>query len=306
MRGVAIGGRQRRGSVSLVGAGPGDPGLLTLRAARRLREADVVYYDALLAPEVLRLCRRDARLVPVGKRRGAATLRQGLIQARLVRDARAGMRVVRLKGGDPYVFGRGGEEALALAGAGVPVEVVSGVTAGVAALAAAGIPLTHRGLSSAAAFVTAHDLGDSAAGEAAALRLAALARAAGTLVVFMGGAHLARVREVLLGAGLDPRTPAATIESGTLPGQRARRGTLARLEDLGDGAAGGPMLVALGATVALSAALAAGARAVGGRAARTHAVRTPGVGAPAPRRASGGARPAPRALRLVRPAGAAP
>jgi len=110
-----------RGLVSLVGAGPGDPDLLTRAAVKRLRRAEVVYYDALIAPQVLRLCRKSARLVPVGKRRGYATLRQEMIEARLVRDARAGRRVVRLKGGDPFVFGRGGEEALALARAGVEV-----------------------------------------------------------------------------------------------------------------------------------------------------------------------------------------
>jgi uroporphyrin-III C-methyltransferase len=258
-----------RGMVSLVGAGPGDPDLLTRAAVKRLRRAEVVYYDALIAPEVLRLCRRSARLVPVGKRRGYATLRQEAIEARLIRDARAGRRVVRLKGGDPFVFGRGGEEALALSRAGVPVEVIPGVSSGIAAPGRAGIPLTHRGLASSAAFVTAHDLLDGADGEAVATRLGHLARGADTLVIFMAGAHLDRLAAVLLAAGLDGETPAATIESGTLPAQRVRRGRLDRLETLGTGRGDGPLLVVVGRTAGLAddlaAPLAAGALAAAGR-----------------------------------------
>jgi uroporphyrin-III C-methyltransferase len=243
--------------VSLVGAGPGDPELLTRAAVKRLRRADVVYYDALIAPAVLRLCRSRARLVPVGKRRGYATLRQEAIEARLVRDARRGLRVVRLKGGDPFVFGRGGEEALALQRAGIAWEVIPGVSAGVAAPARAGIPLTHRGLASSAAFVTAHDLLDGADGARVAERLAHLARGADTLVIFMAGAHLDRLAAVLLAAGLDASTPAATIESGTLPGQRVRRGRLEQLQALGAGRGTGPLLVVVGRTAGLADDLAA-------------------------------------------------
>lgn len=253
-----------RGLVSLVGAGPGDPDLLTRAAARRLRRAEVVYYDALIPAGVLRLCRKSARLVPVGKRRGYATLRQEAIEARLVRDARAGLRVVRLKGGDPFVFGRGGEEALTLRRAGIAVEVIPGVSSGIAAPARAGIPITHRGLSSSAAFVTAHDLLDGTDGDAVAARLGHLARGADTLVIFMGGAHLARLSAVLLAAGLDRSTPAATIENGTLPSARVRHGRLEELETLGAGRGTGPLLVVVGRTAALASdlagPLAAGAR----------------------------------------------
>ena len=243
------------GSVCLVGAGPGDPGLLTLRAAARLGAADVVYHDALVGDGVLALCRPGARLVPVGKRRGAPSWSQEAIEAALVSEARAGWRVVRLKGGDPLVFGRGGEEALTLLRAGVSCEIVPGLSSGTAVPAAAGIPLTHRGLSSSAAFVTAHDLEAGRAGAAARRRIAALARAADTLVLFMGGAHLERLRRALLGAGLAPSTPAAVVENGTRPEQRVRRGTLSGLAALGEGHGAGPLLVVVGRTVALAAAL---------------------------------------------------
>jgi uroporphyrin-III C-methyltransferase len=280
-----------RGLVSLVGAGPGDPELLTRAAARRLRQAEVVYYDALIAPAVLRLCRKSARLVPVGKRRGYATLRQEAIEARLVRDARAGRRVVRLKGGDPFVFGRGGEEALTLRRAGVAVEVIPGVSAGIAAPARAGIPLTHRGLSSSAAFVTAHDLLDGPDGEAVAARLAHLARGADTLVIFMAGANLSRLAAVLLAAGLDRSTPAATIENGTQPDARVRLGRLDRLAVLGDGRGTGPLLVVVGRTAALAVDLAGpladGARLAAGAAADAGAAAAIPLNATIPLRRTG-------------------
>ena len=245
------------GLVSLVGAGPGDPDLLTRAAVKRLRHADVVYYDALVAPAVLRLVRRRARLVPVGKRRGYATLRQEGIEARLVKDARRGLRVVRLKGGDPFVFGRGGEEALTVTRAGVRCEVIPCVSAGIAAPARAGIPVTHRGLASSVAFVTGHDLLDGPDGEKVAARLEQLARGADTLVIFMAGAHLGRLAAILLAAGLPGSTPAATIENGTLPGQRVRRGRLEQLEELGTGRGTGPLLVVVGRTAGLADELAA-------------------------------------------------
>jgi uroporphyrin-III C-methyltransferase len=245
------------GRVSLVGAGPGDPDLLTMKAARRIAEADVILHDALVDPGVLAHARPGARLVDVGKRRGRAVMSQAAIEAALVREALAGRRVVRLKGGDPFVFGRGGEEALALRRAGIRAEIVPGVTAGVAVPAAAGIPLTHRGLASSAAFVTAHDLGDGTAGVALRRRIGRLARAAETLVIFMAGAHPGRLRRLLLESGLAPETPAAVVESGTLAAQRARRGILADLETLGGGRGAGPVLVVVGATVALAGTLAA-------------------------------------------------
>ena len=248
------------GVVSLVGAGPGDPGLLTIKAARRLGEADVVYHDALVSEAILELCRPGARLVPVGKRRGSVTLSQERIIEALVGDAERGLAVVRLKGGDPFVFGRGGEEALALLENGVTFEIVPGVSSGIAVPAAAGIPVTHRGLSSSVAFVTAHDVGNSPAGLSARARLSQLARAADTVVIFMAGAELAGVRRVLLDAGLPGDTPVAVIESGTLPEERILRGTLSSLASLLSFRAGGPVLVVVGRSVALGDRLRATAR----------------------------------------------
>jgi uroporphyrin-III C-methyltransferase len=241
--------------VSLVGAGPGDPSLLTLKALKRLREADVVYHDALVSAEILALRREGARLVSVGKRRGAFRLTQEEIEEALVRDARAGLAVVRLKGGDPFVFGRGSEEALVLAERGVPFEIVPGISSGIAVPALSGIPLTHRGLSSSAAFVTAHDLAPGPAGDEIRRRLRRLARGAETLVIFMAGAEAARVGRTLLDAGLPPGTPAALIESGTLPGERFTRTTLRGLARADGSRSEGPVLIVVGRTVALSEAL---------------------------------------------------
>lgn len=248
------------GVVSLVGAGPGDPGLLTVKAARRLGEADVVYHDALVSEPILELCRPGAALVPVGKRRGLVTLSQEGIVKALIRDADRGLAVVRLKGGDPFVFGRGGEEALALLEHGVTFEIVPGVSSGIAVPAAAGIPVTHRGISSSVAFVTAHDLGDSDEGRSARARLSHLARAASTIVMFMAGNELAGVRRALLDAGLPGDTPAAVIESGTLPDERVGRGPLSDLESLLPSRAGGPVLVVVGRSVALGDRLRAAPR----------------------------------------------
>jgi uroporphyrin-III C-methyltransferase len=172
----------RPGEAWLVGAGPGDPGLLTLRAAEALRRADVVLHDTLPGRGVLRLVRPGATLVPVGKRKGAAPMPQAKITARLIAAARAGQRVVRLKGGDPFLFGRGGEEAAALTAAGIPWRVVPGVTAGTAAPAAAAIPLTHRGVASAVTFVTGHD---ETGGLPESVDWAALARAGGTIAALL-------------------------------------------------------------------------------------------------------------------------
>ena len=245
-----------KGVVSLVGAGPGDPGLLTIKAARRLGEADVIYHDALVSEAILTLCRPGARQVPVGKRRGAITMSQeGIIDA-LALDAGRGLSVVRLKGGDPFVFGRGGEEALALMERGVSFEIVPGISAGIAVPAAAGIPVTHRGISSSVAFVTAHDAADVAV----RARLAHLARGADTLVIFMAGTELAGVADVLIEAGLPPGMEAAVIESGTRNDQRVVRGTLERLGALLPSAAKGPLLAVVGRTVALGDLLGATGR----------------------------------------------
>jgi uroporphyrin-III C-methyltransferase/precorrin-2 dehydrogenase/sirohydrochlorin ferrochelatase len=208
-----------KGQVALVGAGPGDPGLLTVRATELLSRAEVVLYDALVDPAVLDWCRPDAELVPVGKRGGTPSTAQAAIEREMIAAARAGRFVVRLKGGDPFVFGRGGEEVLALAGAGVSVEVVPGVSSVVAAPALAGIPLTHRGLAASFAVTTArradgalHDFRDLAGVD--------------TLVVMMIVNSLAPVADQLIAAGRSADCPAAIVEAASTPRQRVVRGVL--------------------------------------------------------------------------------
>jgi len=205
------------GVVYLVGAGPGDPGLATLRAAELIAAADVILYDRLVPPALLDRARPDAELVYVGKEPGRPSVPQEEINRLLIKHGSAGRAVVRLKGGDPFVFGRGGEEAEALAEAGIRFEVVPGITAGIAAPAHAGIPVTHRDEASAVAFVTAHE--DPAKDESA-LDWAALAAFPGTLVFYMGVRALPALARALVGGGRDPREPAAVVERGTLPGQR--------------------------------------------------------------------------------------
>jgi uroporphyrin-III C-methyltransferase len=211
------------GTVWLVGAGPGDPGLLTLHARHALELADVVLHDALVEPAILALCGPHARVEPVGKRAGKGGAKQLRIQDRLVQLARQGLRVVRLKGGDPLVFGRGGEEMRALAAAGVPFRVVPGVTAGVGALAYAGIPTTHRGIGQAVAFATGH----GAAGHAPEVDWAGLARSAPTLVIFMGLNRLDALAAEFLTAGRTADEPVALIADATTPRQQVVRTTLA-------------------------------------------------------------------------------
>ena len=206
--------------VHLVGAGPGDPGLLTLKGARALAAAAVVVYDRLLDPSLLELAPPSARRVFVGKERGRQALSQSEINRLLVSEAQAGNVVVRLKGGDPFVFGRGGEEAQALAAAGIPFAVVPGVTSAVAAAAYAGIPVTHRGLSTAVTIVTGSE--DPSKGPAAA-NWPALARSGGTLVALMGWAALPGIAAVLQDNGMPPDTPAALVQWGTWPGPAHRR-----------------------------------------------------------------------------------
>jgi len=215
------------GTVWLVGAGPGDPGLLTLHAARALEQADVVLHDALVAPEILALCGPGARLEPVGKRAGRPSARQLQINQRLIALARQNLRVVRLKGGDPLVFGRGGEEALALAAAGISFRIVPGVSAGHGALAYAGIPATHRGRAQSIAFVTGHHAGG---GDARDVDWAALAKGAQTLVLYMALQRLPAIAQALLGAGRDPDEPVAILSDATTPRQRILRTTLAEVE----------------------------------------------------------------------------
>jgi uroporphyrin-III C-methyltransferase / precorrin-2 dehydrogenase / sirohydrochlorin ferrochelatase len=193
-----------RGFVSLVGAGPGDPDLLTRKAAARLAEADIVLYDALVDPATLDLA-HDAQRVYVGKRAGRPQVRQEFIHRLMVRAARAGKKVVRLKGGDPFVFGRGGEEGLALAAEGIAFEVVPGVSSAIAAAALAGIPVTHRGISAGFVVVSGH------AEDAYRPVLESLAPQSATVVVMMGLGHIEQISEVMLARGWNPLTPAAVL-----------------------------------------------------------------------------------------------
>jgi uroporphyrinogen III methyltransferase/synthase len=216
------------GRVYLVGAGPGDPGLLTARALELIATADVVLYDRLIPDSALAGARAGAELVYVGKEGGGPSMAQDEIERTLLEHARCGATVVRLKGGDPFVFGRGGEEAEALRAAGIAFEIVPGVTAGVAAPAYAGIPVTHRDAASAVAFVTGHE--DPAKPESA-LTWPALASFPGTLVVYMGVRRLAAIAEQLLAGGRPGEEPAAVIERGTLSDQRVVTGTVATIAE---------------------------------------------------------------------------
>lgn len=238
------------GCVHLIGAGPGDPELLTLKAARLLGEAEVVVHDRLVGAGVLDLANPAAELVYVGKERANHFMRQTEINALLVRRAQLGQRVVRLKGGDPLIFGRGGEEIEALLEAGVPFEVVPGVTAAAGCAAAAAIPLTHRDHARTLVLVTGH----TKDGEPE-LNWQALCQPAQTLVFYMGHKALDRLCARLIGHGLPADLPAALIENGTLPGQRTVRATLATLA--GRVAAmdlRGPALVVVGEVAALGRA----------------------------------------------------
>jgi uroporphyrinogen III methyltransferase/synthase len=213
----------RTGTVYLVGAGPGDPKLLTLRGQELLRAADVVVYDHLVAPQLLRHCRLGARLLYVGKESGKPSAKQGPVNRLLIREAKTGKTVVRLKGGDPVLFGRGGEEALELARAKVRFELVPGVTSALAVPAYAGIPVTHRALSSSIAIVTGHE---DPAKPGSAIRWDRLATACDTLVCLMGVATLPGIVAQLTRHGRRPATPCAVIEWGTCPRQRTVTGTL--------------------------------------------------------------------------------
>ena len=244
------------GKVYLVGAGPGDPELLTLKAVRVLGEADVVLRDELVADEVLRHARRGARIVRVGKRGGCRSTPQHFIERLLIAEARAGQCVVRLKGGDPFVFGRGGEELAALRAAGIEVEVINGITAGLAAPTALGIPLTRRGICHGAIFVTGHAAADGAQEKPPDWAvLAAAAKSGFTLVIYMGIARLESIVQALIAGGLDAATPAAIVQHATLPQQQALVSTLDRLAaDCDARGLGSPGIIIIG-DVVRSAAL---------------------------------------------------
>ncbi len=235
----------RAGTVYLVGAGPGDPGLMTARSLELIAAADVVFYDRLIPPGALDGAREETELVYVGKQPGVPSVPQEEIGERLIAAAKEGRSVVRLKGGDPFVFGRGGEEGEALREAGVEFEVVPGITAGVAATAYAGIPVTHREDASAVAFVTGHEDPEKAE---SALDWEALARFPGTLVFYMGVKRLAENAAALIEGGRNPGEPAAAIERGTWPGQRTVVATLATIAgEVERGEIGAPALIVVGA-----------------------------------------------------------
>ncbi len=246
------GPRFDQGSVWLVGAGPGDPGLLTLHAAYALSRADVVVHDALVSEAILSLA-PQAILELAGKRAGGIRTQQLRINNRLIQLARQGLRVVRLKGGDPLVFGRGGEEALALAAAGIAFRIVPGISAGIGGTAAAGIPLTHRRLARSVAFATGHD----SSGDLADVDWAALSRGSEVLVFYMAQRRIGQIAERLIQAGRPPTEPVALISNATCPDQDVRISTLATAAaDIAGVPAGSPTLILVGPVIALRPLLA--------------------------------------------------
>lgn len=235
------------GEVYLVGAGPGDPDLLTFRALRLMQQADVVLYDRLIGDGILNLVRRDASRIYVGKRAQEHTLSQQEISQMLVRLAQEGKRVLRLKAGDPFIFGRGGEEIETLSAHGITFQVIPGVTAAAGCAAYAGIPLTHRDHAQACIFVTGHDQDG-----APDLNWDALIQPRQTVVVYMGLSSLARITAGFIAHGADPATPAAVVENGTREGQRVISGTLASLPGkTGQAGVRSPALIIVGSVVTL-------------------------------------------------------
>ena len=228
------------GKVYLIGAGPGDPELMTLKAARALGRCDVVLIDDLVHRGCLAHARSDARVIEVGKRCSSPSTSQVFIEKTMVGMARAGHTVGRLKGGDPFVFGRGGEELRALLTAGVEVEVIPGITAGTGVPAALGIPVTHRGIAHGVTFVTGHGV---------EVDWAALVRSRTTLVIYMGLMNIGKISLSLIEAGMDPATPACVIQNGTLPTQRQTVTVLGKLSGTG---LHGPALIVVGDVVALA------------------------------------------------------
>jgi uroporphyrin-III C-methyltransferase/precorrin-2 dehydrogenase/sirohydrochlorin ferrochelatase len=232
------------GMAHLVGAGPGDPDLLTLRAAQLLQEADAILHDELVPPAILARARRDAELIAVGKRKGQPGWNQRDIEAELIRRVRLGQCVVRLKAGDPFIFGRGGEELEALQAAGLPVSVVPGITAALGVAATAGIPLTHRKVASSVTVTSGRAAQDAPGG--------------GTHVIYMGAGEAAAVRDRLLATGVAPQTPVALVEDGTRPTERISTGRLADLARLAAGhtsrPGAGPCLIIVGEVAAFARA----------------------------------------------------
>lgn len=243
---------QQNARIYLVGAGPGDPDLLTVKALRLIQQADTVIYDRLISAEILRLVPEHASRIYVGKATCQHTLTQSEINALLIRQAHSSKLVVRLKGGDPYIFGRGSEEALALVRAGIDFEIVPGITAGQACAAYAGIPLTHRGLTNGVSFITGHRRNN----EELIIDARSLADPEKTLVIYMGLANIPMIVEQLLQAGRTPDTPAAIIERGTTPQQRNIFTTIGQLEATSEAEeVESPALLVIGDVVTLAAEL---------------------------------------------------
>jgi uroporphyrin-III C-methyltransferase len=246
--------------VALVGAGPGDPELITVKGLRRLQAADVVVYDRLIDPRLLDEAPAEAERIFVGKAAGFTAMGQRAIEAILVESARAGKRVVRLKGGDPFVFGRGAEEMTTLAAAGIQVEIVPGITSATAVPGSAGIPVTHRELASVVTIVAGHEHPEK---EEAAVDWDWLARGSGTLVVLMGLERVTQIADRLIAGGRSPKTPVAVISAGTMPKERR---VIAELADIGRKveAAGlqSPAIIVIGEVVRLPETLAAIAQSV--------------------------------------------
>jgi uroporphyrin-III C-methyltransferase len=242
----------RPGWVWLVGAGPGDPGLLTLHALNALSQADVIVHDALVAPAILDWANPDATLIDMGKRGGTASPKQRDISLELVDLARAGKRVLRLKGGDPFVFGRGGEEGQTLVQHGVPIRVVPGISAGIGGLAHAGIPVTHRDVNASLTFVTGHD----PKGRAPDLDWDAIARGSAVIVIYVGRRNLRDIAAKLMAAGRAGDEPVAIVQSATLPEQRVLETRLASCAAEADAAGiGAPAIVCVGRAVLMRQAL---------------------------------------------------
>ena len=241
------------GWVWLTGAGPGTTGLLTLLALRGLQSADVVVYDALVDQDVLKLARPGAALEYAGKRGGKPSAKQPDISLRLVQLAREGKRVLRLKGGDPFVFGRGGEEALSLVDAGIPFRIVPGVSAGIGGLAYAGIPVTHRDCNHAVTFITGHDAGGVMP---EAVDWAAIARGSPTIVLYMALKHIGQISGRLMEEGRKPGEPVAVVSKATSAEQRVLETTLgACAADIAQSGIEPPAIVVVGEIVRLRAAL---------------------------------------------------
>lgn len=245
--------RTHPGTVYLIGAGPGAADLITLRGLRCLRAADVVIYDRLIDPELLDEARPDAERIYAGKGPRHHTLPQREINALLIEHAQRGHTVARLKGGDPFVFGRGGEEVVALTAAGIPVEVVPGVTSAIAVPALAGIPVTHRGLAPHFTVMTGHTCDETGPD---AVNWARLAGIGGTLVILMGVAALPGITARLLAAGLDPATPAAVVQNGATPEQRAVHAPVREIaRRAAEAGISSPAITVIGDTVALASTL---------------------------------------------------